>query len=76
MRLMANNRLYIINRRLGVYVYLARFPAFGHFFEPRPDLSLKLKKAFAEDADSQWGDHGWELVDEKTDIRGLREVTS
>ncbi|TXN34645.1 hypothetical protein [Methylobacterium sp. WL7] len=72
---MANNRLYLVNRRLGVKVYLARFGSGADFWEPIAGLERKLRVAFAEDDASNWDDHGWELVDEGNVPDGLQEVS-
>jgi hypothetical protein len=61
---MANNRLYLINRRLGVKVYLARFGAGSDRWDVRHGFERELQGLFDEDLDCNWQEPDWELCHE------------
>jgi hypothetical protein len=60
----ANNRLYLVNKRLGVCVYLARFPAFAKNWDVIHGSERELQIAFDLDDDPNWDEPDWELCHE------------
>ena len=72
---MANNRLYLVNRRLGVRVYIARFAAMGDRWEVIHGMERKLSNVF--DSDERWTNWewpDWELCHEGNMPEGLEEA--
>lgn len=64
---MANNRMYLKNKRTGEQVLLAKYFSGWQVFHG--DLGCKLNELFANDdrEHSQWGDNDW-LIEYETEI--------
>jgi hypothetical protein len=78
---MANNRMWLINERLGVRVLLAKFYPSTGWFVPHDGLRTVLDTAFdLDESTSQEGSTDWRISYESAEspelLRGLRVVTS
>lgn len=68
---MANNRMFLVNDRLGVRVFLAKYYPSTGWYSPAPDIAGALSKAFEADdtmgADPGSGPTDWRLAYESDD---------
>lgn len=71
---MANNRLYLVNKRLGLAVRLATYRVGGEGWEVVPGTDGRLADAFALEEHPGWEGSDWEVQHEGTMSPGLREL--